>query len=168
MAKNHSTASSPVVSAPEGFRRLGSVANAGWFDMKTIGNTLAGALEGMYERKDDLNPKKVSNFFQVRITAPCQVRMGRAEDAQIVEAKAGDYVNLNYGPKTKDLEKLIADISLGATYEVFGVVAGEKIKLTGGRTMHNFEVFTKMTRAPQALDDSEPDFSGSSDDAANA
>jgi hypothetical protein len=160
--------STPVVAAPEGFRRLGSVANAGWFDMKTIGNTLKGVLEGMYERKDDLNPKKVSNFFQVRITTDCQVRMGRGEDADIVTAKSGDYVNLNYGPKTKDLEKLIADISLGAVYEVFGVVAGEKIKLTGGRTMHNFEVFTKMTRAPQSIEDSEPDFTEPTDDSATA
>jgi hypothetical protein len=90
--------------------------------------------------------------------------MRRGEDAQIATAKVGDYVNLNYGPKTKDLEKHIADISLGAIFEVFGVVAGEKIKLTGGRTMHNFEVFTKMVRAPQAMDDNEPDFSGSADD----
>jgi len=171
MAKNsqdRSTVHSTAVAAPEGFRRLGSVANAGWFDMKTIGNTLKGVLEGMYERKDDLNPKKVSNFFQVRIGTDCQVRMGRAEDAQIVTAKAGDYVNLNHGPKTKDLEKLIADINLGAVYEVFGVVAGEKIKLTGGRTMHNFEVFTKMTRAPQSIEDSEPDFSETADESETA
>ena len=154
-----------TVRAPEGFRRVGSVANAGWFNMKKVGNTLQGVLEGMFQRKDDLNPKKVSNFFQIRLTADCEVRMGRGEEAQIAVAKAGEYANLNYGPKTKDLEQLIGQILQGAEFEVYGIVAGDKIKLTGGRTMHNFEVFTKMTVAPKALDD-EPDFDGSSDEAA--
>jgi len=154
-----------TVRAPEGFRRVGSVANAGWFNMKKVGNTIQGVLEGMYQRKDDLNPKKVSNFFQIKLSADCEVRMGRGEEAQIAIAKAGEYANLNYGPKTKDLEQLIGQILQGAEFEIYGTVAGDKIKLTGGRTMHNFEVFTKMTVAPKALDD-EPDFDGSVDEPA--
>jgi len=167
MAKNHAGTSQNAVSveAPDGFVRLGSVANAGWFDNNTIGNTLKGSFEGMYTRKDDLNPKKESNFFQVRCTAECQVRMGKGEDAAIVTTKSGDYVNLNYGPKTKDLEKLVNDLNLGAKYDVLVVVKGPKLKLSGGRTMHDLDVFKKMVRAPEAVDDSEPDFSGSADDA---
>ena len=166
MASKNSTATAQTtVRAPEGFRRVGSVANAGWFNMKMVGNTVQGVLEGMYQRKDDLNPKKVSDFFQIRLTADCEVRMGRGEEAQIAMAKAGEFVNLNYGPKTKDLAQLVPQILQGAEFEVYGTVAGEKIKLTGGRTMHNFEVFTKMTVAPKALDD-EPDFDGSADETA--
>lgn len=154
-------AQAPVTQMPEGFRRVGSVANAGWFNMKKIGNILQGILEGMYQRKDDRNPKKVSNFFQVRLTGDCEVRMGRGEDATISVAHAGDYANLNYGPKTKDLENLIPTLHQGAVYEVYGIVAGDKIKLTGGRTMHNFDLGTKMIKAPQAIEDAEPDFGGS-------
>lgn len=164
-SKNTSTPSQTTVRAPEGFRRVGSVANAGWFNMKKVGNTIQGKLEGMYQRKDELNPKKVSNFFQIQLSADCEVRLGRGEEAQVVVAKAGEFANLNYGPKTKDLESLIPQILQGAEFEIYGTVAGDKIKLTGGRTMHNFEVFTKMTVAPKALDD-EPDFDGSADETA--
>ena len=67
---------------------MGSVANAGWFNMNKIGNTLHGTLEGMFERKDDLRPEKVSNFFQIKISQPCEVRMGKGQAARLVEAKA--------------------------------------------------------------------------------
>jgi hypothetical protein len=162
MATKSTVPAQTTVRAPEGFRRVGSVANAGWFNMKKVGNTVQGVLEGMFQRKDELNPKGQSKFFQIRLLADCEVRLGRGEDAQITMAKAGEYVNLNYGPKTKDLEQLIGQILQGAEFEIYGTVAGDKIKLTGGRTMHNFEVFTKMTVAPKALDD-EPDFDGSTD-----
>lgn len=156
------SSSSTIVRAPEGFRRVGSVANAGWFNMKKVGNTLLGTFQGMFSRKDELNPKKVSNFFQIQLTEECEVRMGRGEDAEITMAAPGDFVNLNYGPKTKDLEALVPKLMEGAEFDVYGVVAGDKIKLTGGRTMHNFEVFTKMTQAPTVSGD-DPDFG--SDDA---
>jgi len=162
MASKSTVPAQTTVRAPEGFRRVGSVANAGWFNMKKVGNILQGVLEGMYQRKDEQNPKGQSKFFQIRLSADCEVRMGRGEEAQITMAKAGEYVNLNYGPKTKDLEDYIPQIMQGATFEIYGVVAGDKIKLTGGRTMHNFEVFTNMTVAPKAKDD-EPDFDGSTD-----
>jgi hypothetical protein len=159
------SASSTIVRAPEGFRRVGSVANAGWFNMKTVGNTLHGTFEGMFSRKDELNPKKVSNFFQIQVAAPCEVRMGRGEEAQIATANVGDFVNVNYGPKTKELESLVPKLMEGAKFEVYGIVAGDKIKLTGGRTMHNFEVFKKMTQAPMVSEDA-PDFGGDDDDQA--
>ena len=163
MASKQTPVHTPKVEAPEGFRHLGSVANAGWFDMKTIGNVLRGTLEGMYERKDQQNAEGVSNFFQICISAECQVRMGRGEDTTMTTAKIGDYVNLNYGPKTKVLKADLADISHGAVYEVYGVVAGEKIKLNGGKMMHNIEVFSNMIRAPKAVEDSSPDFSDADD-----
>lgn len=154
--------SSSVVRAPEGFRRVVSVANAGWFNMKKVGNILSGSFEGMFSRKDDLNPKKMSNFFQFQLTEPCEVRLGRGEDAMISQANIGDFVNVNYGPKTKELENLVPTLIEGAKYDVYGVVAGEKIKLTGGRTMHNFEVFTRMSQAPMVSNEA-PDF-GSDDE----
>ena len=61
---------SGIVRAPEGFRRVGSVANAPWFNLKK-GNTLLGVLENVYERPDervktkDGTPGK-SKFFQIR------------------------------------------------------------------------------------------------------
>jgi hypothetical protein len=146
MASKSTVPAQTTVRAPEGFRRVGSVANAGWFNMKKV----------------EQNPKGQSKFFQIRLSADCEVRMGRGEEAQITMAKAGEYVNLNHGPKTKDLEAYLPQIMQGATFEIYGVVAGDKIKLTGGRTMHNFEVFTNMTVAPKAKDD-EPDFDGSTD-----
>jgi len=155
-----------MVRAPEGFRRLGSVANAGWFNMKKIGNVLRGTLEGMFERKDDLRPEKKSNFFQVKLSQPCEVRIGTGEAARLVEAKVGDYVNLNYGPRTKLLEPLIPLLAQGAEFDLWGTVQSEKIKLSGGRSMHNFDLFSKPIKAPAASDDSEPDFDGSDEEAA--
>lgn len=160
MASRNQASSSAPASIPEGFRRLGSVANAGWFNMKKVGNTLHGSLEGMYERNDTLNPNGKSKFFQVKLLAECEVRMGTGESASLDVAKVGQYVNLNWGPKTRDLEALIPEMFKGAAFELYGVVAGDKIKLTGGRSMHNFDVGTKMTRAPQALDEEIPDLGG--------
>ena len=161
-AKNDET----MVRAPEGFRRLGSVANAGWFNMKKIGNLLQGSREGMFERKDDLRPEKKSNFFQIKITSPCEVRIGTGEAARLVEAKVGDYVNVNYGPRTKLLEPLIPLLAQGAEFAVWGTVRSDKIKLGGGRSMHNFDLFTKPTKAPMASDDNEPDFDDGAEEAA--
>jgi hypothetical protein len=142
-----------TVKAPDGFQRLGSVANAGWFDMSTIGNTLSGKLEGMFEMKTALRKEGTQQFFQVQVDAPCKVRMGSGEDAEVVEAAPGDFVNVNYGPKTKLLEKFLPEIAQGAVYVVWGTIAGAKIKLQGGKSMHDFEVFAKRTKAPQATDD---------------
>jgi hypothetical protein len=166
-SKNSSVAVPAQVQAPEGFRHVGSVANAGWFNMKKVGNTVQGTFEGMFKRKDDLNPEKTSKFFQVKITAgECEVRMGKGEESVLATAHVGDVVNLNYGPKTKELEELLSAIEKGAEYEIFGTVAGDKIKLSGGRTMHNFELFKKLT--VEATSDVEPDFEGGSDDLATA
>ena len=62
-SQKQSATPATTVRPPEGFRRVGSVANAGWFNMKKVGNVLHGVLEGMYQRKDELNPKGESKFF---------------------------------------------------------------------------------------------------------
>lgn len=140
---------------PEGFQRSGSANAVGWFNQGKIGNVLSGKLSGMFERKDALRKDSggTSNFFQVQIDRECEVRAERGDEAKMVTAKPGDYVNVNYGPKTKVWEEFITDIKHGAEYAVFGTIAGSKIKITAGRQMHNFEVFHKMVRPPMEQED---------------
>lgn len=151
-----------MVRAPDGFRRVGSVANAPWFNLKK-GNTLLGILENVYERPDervktkDGSPGK-SKFFQVKLLEPCECRSGRGEDAKMVKAEAGSVVNLNYGPKTKGLEDLVPSILAGAEYQVW-VSCGDKFKISGGRTMWDLDVNQKLIKAEPALAE-EPDFEG--------
>ena len=135
---------SPQAQPTQGFQRVGSASNAGWFNLRMIGNVLRGKLLGMYTRQDPLSPTSASNFFQVQIVQPCKVLIGVGEDARVELAKPGDVVNLNYGPKSKDLEKLIPKIQQGAEFEVVARIAGERIKLPGGRSMNNIEIFTKL------------------------
>jgi hypothetical protein len=163
MARNQGQAAVEQVQfeAPEGFQRSGSANAVGWFNMAKIGNTLRGTLIGMFERKDKLRAETgTSNFFQVRISQECEVRADRGDDAAMVMAKTGDVVNINYGPKTKPWETLIGDLKRGAEYEVIGCIIGAKAKLEGGRTMHNFDVYQKMVRAPQVDSEAGLDFEG--------
>ena len=149
------------VAIPEGFVRSGSANAVGWFDQGTIGNVVAGNLIGMFSRKDALRTEGTSNFFQVEITQECQVRVERGEEAHMETAPKGSIINVNYGPKTKPWQKLCEQIDRGASYEVYGVIAGSKIKISAGRTMHNFEVMHKMTRPPMASE--AVDFDGSAE-----
>jgi hypothetical protein len=147
---------------PKGFRRSGTAAAAGWFLMTEIGNVLSGELTGMFERPDGLRgPGGTSKFFQVKLDQPCKVRADRGEDAKIVDAKPGDFVNVNFGPKTKPWENFIPDINAGAVYRVFGTIVSGKVKLSGGRTMHNFDVFHQMVSPPVETEMVEESFSGS-------
>ena len=160
---------SGMVRAPEGFRRVGSVANAPWFNLKK-GNVLLGVLENVYERPDervkskDGTPGK-SKFFQLKLLEACEARSGRGEDAKMVRAEAGAVVNLNYGPKTKALEDLVPSILSGAEYQVW-VQVGDKFKISGARTMWDMDVHAKQTKAEPVLADDEPDFGGDADEAA--
>ena len=157
-----------MVRAPEGFRRVGSVANAPWFNLKR-GNTLFGILENVYERPDervktkDGSPGK-SKFFQVKLLEPCECRSGRGEDAKMVRAETGAVVNLNYGPKTKELENMVPSILAGAEYQVW-VFCGDKFKISGGRTMWDLDVNAKLIKAA-TVQAEEPDFEGDADEAA--
>lgn len=146
---------------PEGFKRLGSVANAPWFALKE-GNILFGELENVYTRPDERLKGKdgkpgMSKFYQVKLLEGCEVRMGRGEEAKLVRANAGDVVNLNWGPKTKELEKLVPQILLGAEYRVW-LRVGKKFKISGGRTMWDVDQNISCVKPPTASEG--PDFSG--------
>ncbi|HVP23334.1 MAG TPA: hypothetical protein VMS77_05425 [Conexivisphaerales archaeon] len=164
-----SQSTGPMAAPPEGFQRSGSAIATGWFDHSLIGNTLFGTLIGVFEAPSKLRADGTAKFFQVEIKQSCQVRVDRGEDAKMVEAKPGEIINVNYGPKTKGWEALVSDIKQGAIYEVWGQITREKIKLSGGRTMHAFDTRHAMVKAPVADDDA-ADFDGSAegDEAASA
>lgn len=157
MARNNSQIVPAL--APEGFRRTGTANAVGWFNMSKVGNVLSGKLLGIYTRKDQLRPDGMSKFFQVQINQDCEVRVERGEDARLEVAKPGQVVNVNYGPKTKGWEVYNADIRRGAEYEVWASVVGEKVKIGGGRSMHQLEAFDRMVRPPTEQAD-EADFEG--------
>ena len=172
MARNHTVDSQETQNsqvqfeAPEGFQRSGSANAVGWFNMAKPGNTLHGVLVGMFSRKDKLREDGTSNFFQVTVSQECEVRSERGDEAKMVMAKPGDVVNVNYGPKTKPWADLVGDLKRGAVYEVIGCIIGGKVKLDGGRTMHNFDVYQKMIKAPQVDADADVDFEGDAGDVA--
>jgi hypothetical protein len=145
---------------PEGFRRSGTAAAVGWFDHNLVGNVLKGTLLGVYERPDELRREQggTSKFFQVQVDTECQVRAERGEDAKMVMANPGDVVNVNWGPKTRPWEDYASDLKRGAVVEVYGIIRGDKVKLSKGRKMHNFDCFDRVVRQPQAPVEGEPDF----------
>jgi hypothetical protein len=81
------------------------------------------------------------------------VRAERGEEAKLIQANPGDFVNVNYGPKTKAWADFIPSIQNGAVYAVYGIIAGGKMKISGGRQMHNFNTGHKMLVAPAEQDD---------------
>ena len=164
-ASNGGGNGTPVARAPEGMARIGSVANAPWFNLRN-GNVLYGMLVNVFERPDERSKTGKSKFFQVETMEysdpntgeiiPCEVREGRGDDAATRTVEPGTIVNLNYGPKTKDLEPFVKEILQGAEYKVCCIVNGEKFKIKNGQTMWPVEVFAERTRAMKDLD--EPDF----------
>jgi hypothetical protein len=148
-------------------QRSGSAIATGWFDHKLVGNTLCGKLIGVYEAPSKLRAEGTAKFFQVQLEQPCQVREGRGEDAKPAEAAAGAIINVNYGPKTKAWEAFASDVQRGAEYRVWGQITGDKIKLSGGRTMHAFDTRHQMLKAP-AADEDVGDFDGSVEDGEEA
>jgi hypothetical protein len=155
----------PLARAPEGMARIGSVANAPWFNLRN-GNVLYGKLINVFERPDERSKTGKSKFFQVETmeysdpvtgeVIACEVREGRGDDAATANVEPGTIVNLNYGPKTKDLEPFVKEILQGAEYVVCCIVNGEKFKIKNGQTMWPVETFAKQTKAATPLD--EPDF----------
>lgn len=166
MARNRDTSdmasTGPSASPPEGFQRSGSAIASGWFDHGLIGNTLSGTLLGVFEAPSKLRADGKAKFFQVQIDTACRVRVDRGEDAKFVEAKVGDIINVNYGPKTKPWEKLVDEIKRGAVYTVWAQISGSKVKLGGGRTMHAFDTYQQMVSPPKS-EEEVPDFDGSAD-----
>ena len=150
-----------TVAPPAGMQRSGSANAVGWWDQATAGNVLSGRLVGMFQRKDVLRQDQggTSKFFQVEIDAPCQVRAERGTEAHMVQANAGDVVNVNYGPKTKPWEDFVADVKRGAEYVVWANPAGKKIKIAGGRSMHDIDARHKMVTPPTDV----PEFADDAD-----
>jgi len=144
-------------------KRMGSVSNAPWFDIKK-GAKLFGELEGMFERPDERNKQTgKSKFFQIKAKEPVGVYYGRGKDRKPGVAPAGTTVNVNYGPKTKDLEPLIPMLIRGAAFDVEVVCTGDKMDIGRGQTMWPIEVGSVMTKA-ETVNDDEPDFDGSDED----
>jgi hypothetical protein len=154
-----------MVRAPEGFRRVGSVANAPWFNLKK-GNILLGNLQNVYERPDDRAKSGKSNFYQIETLEPVEARLGRGEEAKVVMVGKGVVVNLNWGPKTKELEKFVPEVLRGAIYRVW-VSVGDKFKISKGRTMWDLDVQIQLVKASAASED-DLDFSGEGEEASAA
>jgi len=153
--------SAPLSGPPAGFQRSGSAAAVGWFNMGKVGNVLSGMLTGMYTRKDGLREEGSSKFFQVQLDRECEVRAERGEEAKFITAKPGEYVNVNYGPKTKPWEDFVQQImNGGAEYKVFGTIVGAKIKIGTGRQMHNFDVYHQLVTPPKESDADQPFVAG--------
>lgn len=162
-SKNEKEPANANVGVPDGFQRAGTAPAVGWFHQGKVGNVFFGKLTGMFERPDTLRKEGTSKFFQVELYGGCEVRAERGQEAKLIQAKAGEFINLNYGPKTKPLESFIADVKNGAVYEVWGKVMTEKVKISAGRTMHNLDVRYKLVSPPKVSDEDveeEPDFEG--------
>ena len=134
--------------APAGMQRSGSANAVGWWVQSKQGNVLSGKLVGMFKRKDQLRQEGSSKFFQVEIDQPTTVRVERGTEAHEEEAKPGDIVNVNYGPKTAPWADFQSDLKRGAEYVVWARAAGRKIKITAGRTMHDIDARHKMVTPP--------------------
>lgn len=133
-------------SPPAGFRRQSSVSDAPWVSLEA-GNVCYGKLINRYPMNGQDPPR---HYYQVELKAPCKVRQGRGDDAEVVEAKAGDVVNLNENHKTMCLcDVVIPEIVAGAEFEIWAKIEN-KISLKGSRTMWNIDVQTKQLRAPTA------------------
>ena len=152
-----------VVRGNDGFVSLGSVADARWFHLAN-GNSMTGRLLGVYEREDPRAKSSggKSKFFQVKLQTACKVRDGRGEDAQIVDAKVGDVVNLNYGPKTQVLEAKCDELLQGAVYDI-RITVGKKLPLNNGNTMWDIKVEANRLKKASA-DVKVTDFEGGEDE----
>lgn len=145
---------------PAGMMRVGSVANAPWWDIKE-GNVMYGKLINVFSRPDERSKTGKSKFFQIELLKATDVRIGRGKDAAPGRAEAGQVVNLNHGPKTKDLEAYIPDILQGAEYTVWCKVDGPKFDIGRGQSMWPLDVRAQQTIPPRAS--GEPDFSDGED-----
>jgi hypothetical protein len=141
--------------APEGFVRVGAVADAAYFLLEK-GNVMHGKLLGVYQREDKRAKSGFTKFFQLELLTPCKVREGRGEDVEVRAGEVGEIVNFNYNPKTLVLEPLCKEIMQGAAYNVFAPCLG-KINLQNNNTMWNIDVSVQQVRKPK---DQEPDFDG--------
>ena len=157
MAKKNRSSNVGMARPPEGFVRIGSVADVPWAALEE-GNIVQGHLLGLYVRDDDRAKTGKSQFFQIELTAPCTVREGRGEDVNIRQAVVGEIVNLNHNPRTAAMDPFCKELLAGAKYDVHVVNHG-LMELKNGNTMWNFDVGARQLRKPdeQELDDVGPE-----------
>jgi len=150
------------VRPPEGFRRAGSVADAPWVWLE-VGNTIHGKVLNIFTRPDSRVKNKdgspgTSKFFQIEALSEMKCRAGTGETAKAVQ---GTVVNLNYGPKTSELENYIPDVKRGAEVHVWAPVLG-KMKVGPGKTNSMWIIDLHVRIVTPASGSSEPDFGGDS------
>jgi hypothetical protein len=139
---------------PKGYRRLGAVKTDTWFALE-YGNTMIGKLLGCYYRVDNRTFGLVSEFFQIKLTAPTNVCSGeKAREAKSKGTKVstrraspGTVVNLNCNSKTEKLKALIPDVRLGAEVRII-VFCGPKLQRPGKGAMWDIACAAQTTKPP--------------------
>jgi hypothetical protein len=133
--------------APAGFRRVNSVSDAPWVKTQE-GNVVYGNLINRYSMQGQQLPGSSNHYYQVELLESCMVTKGKGDDAEVIEAAAGDIVNLGETKQIASLKDVvIPEINAGGAHQVW-VKFKNKIKISGGRTMWNTEIHSKPTRAP--------------------
>jgi hypothetical protein len=129
---------------PAGYKRLTAFADAPWF-LNQAGNTANGKLLGRYIMKID--PPRA--YYQVELFEPCTVRVGKGQDAKIVEAAKGDIINIGECYQIADLkDKVMPEFNAGGEFNIF-VQSVKKIPVGSvGHTMWAMEMGNQCTKAP--------------------
>ncbi len=132
-----------TVAPPAGFRRVSAVDDAPWFQFQE-GNVCHGHVAGRFVMKTD--PPRA--YYQIELKGACKVRIGKGDEARIVDAKAGEVINLGETYRVETLrDKVAAPMEAGGDYDVW-IAVGKKRKLNGGKTMWSADIQVKENRAP--------------------
>jgi hypothetical protein len=137
-------------SAPVGFRRVNSVSDAPWVKGQED-NVVFGKLINRYAMQGQQLPGSSNHYYQIELLEPCTVTKGKGDDAEIMEAAAGDVVNLGENKQIASLKDVvIPEINAGAEYQAW-IKFKNKIKISGGRTMWMIDIHSKKLRAPTSV-----------------
>jgi len=128
--------------APSGFRRLSAVQDAPWVHFQE-GNVVHGDLLGRYIMQTD--PPRP--YYQVELIAPCTVRIGKGDEAEISQAPKGSVVNLGETFQLSCYKESAAEVNAGAKVEVWCAVK-RKVKREGGKTLWILDPQAKRLKAP--------------------
>jgi hypothetical protein len=100
---------------PAGYRRTTAVDDAPWVQAQ-VGNVLNGRLIDRFVM--NTSPKRA--YYQVELFEPCAVRVGRGDDAEVVQAEKGDVVNLGETFRmTAIKDRIIPEVRAGAVYDLW-------------------------------------------------
>lgn len=129
---------------PAGYKRLTAFADAPWF-LNQAGNTANGKLLGRYIMKTD--PPRA--YYQIEIFDECTVRVGKGQDAKIIQAVKGDIVNVGESYQVAALkDKVVPEFNAGGEFNLF-VQSVKKVSVgTSGRSMWAMEIGHQCTKAP--------------------